>query len=194
MAQSESLVFRASFGPDVHREFEIAATGTLYALAKAIVASFDFDFEHAFGFFSSLKGDLFKSPRRYELFVDSDDPVPGSLSVKRTRAAAAFASPGSQMRFLFDYGDEWVFLVEFVGRRPREPNVELPRVLASVGEAPAQYGGLGRRRGLSPRAPRDPGAAEDGQGCTRAVSRRSSSDDATTNGVPEWRMAISRRA
>jgi hypothetical protein len=103
------------------------------------VSTFGFDFDHAFGFFSALKGDIYKSPRRYELFTDMGEGEPGSRSVNRTRAAEAFPAPGSKLRFLFDYGDEWEFLVEFVGRKPREPKVKLPRLLASVGEAPAQY-------------------------------------------------------
>jgi len=43
------------------------------------------------------------------------------------------------MRFLFDYGDEWVFRVELVQRKPKEPKVRLPRLLISAGKAPAQY-------------------------------------------------------
>ncbi len=139
MAESETLVFRASLAADVYREIEVADTSTLYALAKAIVSAFDFDFDHAFGFFSALKGDIFRSPRRYELFTDMGEGEARSRSVRRTPAAEAFSSPGSKMRFLFDYGDEWEFLVELVGRKPREPKVKLPRVLATVGEASAQY-------------------------------------------------------
>ena len=43
------------------------------------------------------------------------------------------------MRFLFDYGDGWEFLVELVERKPKEPQVKLPRLLISAGKAPAQY-------------------------------------------------------
>jgi hypothetical protein len=43
------------------------------------------------------------------------------------------------MRFLFDYGDGWEFLVELVKRKPKEPRVKLPRLLVSAGNAPAQY-------------------------------------------------------
>jgi hypothetical protein len=43
------------------------------------------------------------------------------------------------MRFVFDYGDEWEFVVELVKRKPKEPKVKLPRLLISAGEAPAQY-------------------------------------------------------
>jgi hypothetical protein len=43
------------------------------------------------------------------------------------------------MSFLFDYGDEWLFQVEVIGRSHREPGIKYPRVLTSVGEAPEQY-------------------------------------------------------
>lgn len=60
-------------------------------------------------------------------------------SVKLTRAVEAFPSVGAKLRFLFDYGDGWEFLVELVKRKPKEPKVKLPRLLISAGKAPAQY-------------------------------------------------------
>ena len=139
MAESETLVFRASLTPKIYRTFEIAGTGSLYALAQAIVRSFDFDFDHAFGFYSKLKGNIYDSPVRYELFVDIGEGEGDARSVKRTRVITAFPSVGTKMRFLFDYGDEWEFLVELVERKPKEPKVKLPRLLSSAGKAPAQY-------------------------------------------------------
>ena len=139
MADSETLIFRASLSPDVYRAFEIADTSSLYALAQAIVRSFDFDFDHAFGFYSKLKGNIYESPVRYELFVDMGEGEGKARSVKRTRVIEAFPSVGIKMRFLFDYGDGWEFLVEFVKRKPKEPKVKLPRLLISAGKAPAQY-------------------------------------------------------
>ena len=139
MAETETFVFRASFTPKIYREFEIASTSSLYALAQAIVRSFDFDFDHAFGFYSKLKGNIYDSPVRYELFVDIGEGEGDARSVKRTRVINAFPSVGTKMRFLFDYGDEWQFLVELVKRKPKEPQFKLPRVLTSAGKAPAQY-------------------------------------------------------
>jgi hypothetical protein len=139
MAESETLVFRASLRPKIYRDIEIAGTGSLYTLAQAIVRSFDFDFDHAFGFYSKLKGNIYDSPVRYELFVDIGEGEGDARSVKRTRIIKAFPSVGTKMRFLFDYGDEWEFLVELVERKPKEPKVKLPRLLISAGKAPAQY-------------------------------------------------------
>ena len=139
MADSETLVFRASLTPKVYRAFEIADTSSLYELAQAIVRSFDFDFDHAFGFYSRLKGNIYESPVRYELFVDMGESEGEARSVKRTRVVEAFPSVGTKMRFLFDYGDDWEFLVELVKQKPKEPKVGLPRLLMSAGKAPAQY-------------------------------------------------------
>jgi hypothetical protein len=139
MAESETLVFRASLRPKIYRDIEIAGTGSLYTLAQAIVRSFDFDFDHAFGFYSKLKGNIYDSPVRYELFVDIGEGEGDARSVKRTRIIKAFPSVGTKMRFLFDYGDEWEFLIELVKRKPKEAKVKLPRLLTSAGKAPAQY-------------------------------------------------------
>ena len=139
MAKTEALVFRASLEARIYRDIEVAETSTLYSLAEAIVASFDFDFDHAFGFYSKLKGHFYDSPRRYELFVDMGEGEGAAQSVKRTAASEAFARVGAKMLFLFDYGDEWLFLVELIKRKPKEAKVKLPRLLVSAGEAPEQY-------------------------------------------------------
>jgi len=59
-------------------------------------------------------------------------------SVKRTRVIEAFPSVGTKMRFLFDYGDEWVFLVELVKRKRGSRRSSFPPV--DIGrEGPEQY-------------------------------------------------------
>jgi hypothetical protein len=139
VTKSDTFVFRVSLSPKIYRALEIAATSNLYELAYTIVRAFDFDFDHAFGFYSKVKGNLYDSPVRYELFVDMGEDDSEARSVKRTRIAEAFPSVGKKMRFLFDYGDGWEFLVELIKRKPKEPKVKLPRLLLSAGKAPAQY-------------------------------------------------------
>jgi hypothetical protein len=139
MAGSETFIFRASLAPDIYRALEIADSSTLHDLAAAIVASFDFDFDHAFGFYSRIKGNILASPVRYELFADQGREGGRVQGVKRTLVGEAFPTVGRRMSFIFDYGDEWVFLVEFVKRKPKEPRVKLPRLLVSAGKAPEQY-------------------------------------------------------
>lgn len=82
---------------------------------------------------------MFKATIRYELFADIGEGDGEARSVKRTRVNDAFPSVGTKMRFLFDYGDKWEFLVELVDRKPKQPKVRLRRLLTSAGEAPVQY-------------------------------------------------------
>ena len=135
---STAHILRASLKPRLYRDIEIDSKASLYILAEAITNAFKFDFDHAFGFFSHLTGRVFDSPVRYELFADSDAGG-GSQSVKRTTVARAFRRVGSKMLFLFDYGDEWRFVIEMVGYKETAPEGLYPRVVASVGKAPQQY-------------------------------------------------------
>jgi hypothetical protein len=122
----------------VYRDIEIRSDGSLAKLAEAIVGAFDFDLDHAYGFFSKLTGNVYQSPVRYELFADADGDTT-SRSVQRTKVREAFSRIGSKMLFLFDYGDEWRFKVEVIGVGAAVPKARYPKTLAMVGEAPPQY-------------------------------------------------------
>src|ERR1051325_7576843 len=139
MSDPETWILRESHSAKVYRDIEIDGASSLYALAQAITRSFDFDFDHAFGFYGKLKGNLYDSAVRYERFADMGESDGKARSVKRTRVAEVFPAVGTKMRFLFDYGDEWVFLVECVKQKPKEPKIKLPRLLISAGKAPKQY-------------------------------------------------------
>src|SRR3954469_20830460 len=124
--------------PDVFREIEIASD-KMADLAQAIVSAFDFEFDHAFGFYSALTGrEVMRAQPKYEVFADMGERE-NSGSVKRTRVAEAFPMVGHTMLFLFDYGDDWRFVVEVIGLGEKEPKVRYPRVLRKVGRSPEQY-------------------------------------------------------
>jgi hypothetical protein len=63
----------------------------------------------------------------------------GVLGVKRTSVSRAFPAIGHTMIFLFDYGDEWLFRVKLKEAATKLAKVRYPRVVATRGEAPAQY-------------------------------------------------------
>ena len=69
MAEAQTHVFRVSLSLKVYRDFEILSAKNLYDLAGAIVRVFGFDFDHAFGFYSKLTGDVFGSPVNYQLLL-----------------------------------------------------------------------------------------------------------------------------
>ena len=124
MAEAQTHVFRVSLSPKVYRDFEILSAQNLYDLAGEIVRVFGFDFDHAFGFYSKLTGDVFGSPVKYELFADMGESE--AHSVKRTRIVEAFPTVGAKMTFLFDYGDNWQFRIEAIGQNRKEPGGKYP--------------------------------------------------------------------
>ena len=105
---------------------------TLYQLAQAILDSFTFDLDHSFGFYDNLK-DWTRAREGYEYFTDlgEDHGFPG---VEKTLIKDAFREPGKKMLFLFDYGEEWRFLVRLVKESDREGQEEYPRVIKGEGK------------------------------------------------------------
>ena len=138
MAGATTHILRASLRPKLYRDIEIDSGKSLYDLAEGIVGAFDFDLDHAFGFYSKLTGHYFDSPSKYELVADLEGES-DAKSVKRTKVAQAFPDVGSKMLFLFDYGDQWEFKVEVIGLGEKVPKARYPKVIKSVGTAPPQY-------------------------------------------------------
>jgi len=147
-----TLVFRISVIDDYEdfecwREIEIPAKSTLSKFAEGIVEAFGFDFDHAFGFYSDLGHDYYGSADKYELFADmGEDASMGPAmrggkpkGVSKTKLESVFAEVGQQMQFVFDYGDEWRFLVEVTGTGKRKKGSRYPRLVNAFGEAPEQY-------------------------------------------------------
>src|SRR5215203_4189283 len=101
--------------PSIYREIEVESRKTLSDLAEVIVHAFGFEFDHAFGFYSKLKGqDVMRSQPKYELFADMGEKT-DARSVRKTRVADAFPGVGHTMLYMFDYGDDWRFVVEVIG-------------------------------------------------------------------------------
>jgi hypothetical protein len=120
------------------RILAMAEEFTLYGLAEAIVDSFDFDFDHVFGFYDNIKK-WPNSKEGYELFADIGEESKFK-GVKGTRVNKVFDKVKKKMLFLFDYGDEWHFIVELKGIELAQEGEEYPFVVESVGDAPPQYG------------------------------------------------------
>ena len=135
----------APSSPEISRQIEIPENTSLYKLAEAIVDSYNFNFDHCFGFFNKIaERGYFKSEKKYELFTDlieeGEDLEPtGAGSVKKTKVKEVWQNIGDKMLFLFDYGDSWQFAVELIGFSEKKSNQKYPRVLKKIGRAPRQY-------------------------------------------------------
>ena len=81
----KTYIFKTYFFRDknVIREIEILESSNLYKLAEAIIKSYDFDFDHAFGFFSTISERWYKSEKKYELFTDLEDIEPTGAESKK---------------------------------------------------------------------------------------------------------------
>lgn len=127
----------------ISREIEILENASLYKLAETIIDAYNFDFDHCFGFFSKIaEYGYFDSEKKYELFTDLEDEgiePTGAGSVKKTKTKEVWQNVGDKMLFLFDYGDNWQFIVELVGFGEKKSEQKYPRILKKVGRAPKQY-------------------------------------------------------
>ena len=122
------------------RKIQIKAANTLNQLAEVIIKSFSFNFDHCFGFYSSLERNITKAERLYELFVDcNESPSAGAKSVKKTKINEVYKIAGDKMLFLFDYGDDWRFSVELKEIKEGENQRMKTAVIESIGKAPKQY-------------------------------------------------------
>lgn len=131
--------------PKVVREIEVLDNASLYKLAEAIVGVYKFNFDHCFGFFSKIsEGRYFDSEKKYELFTDlieegeNIEPT-GAGSVKKTKVKEVWQNVGDKMLFLFDYGDNWLFIVVLKEFSERGVKKKYPRVLKKIGRVPKQY-------------------------------------------------------
>jgi len=141
----QTLIFKTQFlqAKKIQREIEVPADFSLYDLASAIVAAYSFNFDHAFGFFRKVTGSWdFKGIERYELFADLEDQGIESVdsgSVRKTKVSQVWKNPKDQMLFLFDYGDEWRWIITLRSFGELQSKIEYPRMLSAKGESPKQY-------------------------------------------------------
>jgi len=120
------------------REVAVLSSQSLSTLARIIVQSFDFYFDHCYGFYNNFKNP-YHSSEKYELFTDiGEEPTEGALGVEHIKITRAFDKTGKKMRFLFDYGDNWQFAVELLDIKPASGG-KYPKVIKKVGNAPEQY-------------------------------------------------------
>lgn len=142
MAGSGTHILRVALADDrpVYRDIELPGDRSLYRLAEAIIRAFDFDFDHAFGFYGGrTERTLMTARPKYELFADMEGGDSDAGSVKKTPIAEAFPKVGRRMTFLFDHGDEWLLYVEMTDTGRKVPRTRYPRILARAGDSPQQY-------------------------------------------------------
>lgn len=127
----KSYVISASLGAGCYRHIRIGEQETLDRLHEAILDAFDFDDDHAHAFF--LDDRYWSSVRAYYSdYVDDVEKYSSDVTLRQLRL-----EKGDKFKFLFDFGDEWRFQCKVL--RELEERTDIPGVVRTVGEAPAQY-------------------------------------------------------
>ena len=120
-----------------YRIISVPSDFSLYDFAEAITASFDFSFDHCFGFYDNLKS-YYRSIEGYELFKDIGEETEYN-GVEKTKMKDVFRELKRKWLFLFDYGDSWHFIVQKVGESSYNNKKKYPYTLKSELDALPQY-------------------------------------------------------
>lgn len=126
-----SYVISVSQRTGCYRHIRISATASLHKLHKAIIDAFGFDDDHEHAFFMdnrvwSHESSFFSSQMR-----------PGNPTTRKCKIEKLGLSKGDKFKYLFDFGDEWVFQCKVL--QVLDEATSKPVVVRSVGEAPEQY-------------------------------------------------------
>lgn len=136
------MIIRAKLqdSKSIYRDIYLDPFVNLHTLASYVVDAFGFDFDHSFGFFQSP--DIYgkgKDSEHFELFYDIDQEVEKNCgSVARTITSDIFVDNKQKWWMLFDYGDDWVFELEFIDITD-EGRLKSGTIIKTNGEAHEQY-------------------------------------------------------
>lgn len=152
----KTYIFKVKLKHDkrIWRKIEVLGSQTLEVLHMTIQEAFDFDADHLYSFFMSGRAwddsdfeyhhpdaapqtPLEKKMETIFSLIQGSHPelrVPAT----RMRIESLNLKPKQKFLYLFDYGDEWQFEVEFL-REGFPKKTDYPRIIDSRGEAPQQY-------------------------------------------------------
>jgi len=133
----QNYTFTLKVGGDFSATVTLSGTCSLHQLAETLIKALSFDFDHAFGFYDNLKNP-YRSKEKYTLFADMGQPENNEPGVKTTRIQDVF-KPGKTLCFLFDYGDDWMFVVRCDTVTGAKGSRQTRRILGTTGTPPVQY-------------------------------------------------------
>lgn len=133
----DTYTFKIDDGDGYQAVIAISGNINLHGLAEHIIDAIGFDFDHAFGFYDNLRNP-YQSSECYTLFADMGEGDEGAGSVQKTLIEGVFEL-GKKMVFLFDYGDDWQFLITCADAEPAKAKRKVRKVVSEKGERPIQY-------------------------------------------------------
>ena len=151
-----TFIFKVKLREDrrIWRMIEALEGQTLDDLHWAIQEAYGFDGDHLYSYFMSGKPWDLSAYEYYHPEAASRDEVEVRMREMASKIRGAYPEPrlpATEVKleslslkprqwflYLFDYGDEWLFEVEFVGEGVSQ-EADYPRVVGSRGESPQQY-------------------------------------------------------
>ncbi|XJZ28095.1 plasmid pRiA4b ORF-3 family protein [Bacillota bacterium Lsc_1132] len=126
------FTFKISFARGIWRKVVLSSTHTMDDLHEVILEAFQFDNDHLYSFFMDGRKwsqDCIASP--YDDY--------GHPDASRVQIGSIGLQPQQKFLYLYDYGDEWTFIVEVdhIDEKDFEPFASY--VAEEKGEAPEQY-------------------------------------------------------
>jgi len=126
-----SYTFKVTLGKDLWRRIEISADNTLLDLHNSIQDAYDFDDDHLYSFFLDGK------PWSHEKFTAPLDVFGPHVNEVRIGELGLFI--GQKILYLFDYGDQWCFLIKMERIDKNSPKPFKPKIVERRGKNPEQY-------------------------------------------------------
>lgn len=132
-----SYVISVSLGTGCYRHIRISGDEPLDGLHLAIQQAFGFDNDHAYAFFMDNR--MWSDMDSYYADFAAEDPWGGNLrTTSKYRLRQLHLEPGKKFKYVFDFGDEWVFQCKVL--KVLEEETGEAAIVRGKGAAPSQYG------------------------------------------------------
>ena len=125
------MVISVSLGTGCYRHIQISSHALLSDLSDEILSAFEFDNDHAHAFFMDNR--VFSQMHAYYM-RGIDDGFP---CTDETALAEAGLRAGQQFKYLFDFGDEWLFQCKIL--KELDQITDSPKIIRWKGDPPEQY-------------------------------------------------------
>jgi hypothetical protein len=119
------------YGTGGWRRLAVPHTCNLEVVALAVLKAYKFDDDHLWAF---RFRDQFGKARVYNHFECDEGPYTDEITVGESGLPE-----GQTMKFRFDFGDCWDFLLRLERVEPGGPKLGQPKVIEAAGEPPKQY-------------------------------------------------------
>lgn len=126
-----NYIFKVSLSGKLWRKIKISSKATFLDLHDMIQKAFNFDDDHLYAFY--MDGKLYSD----YCFVSPFDS--NGIGVDEVKIGEVGLYEGQKIKYLFDFGDSWVFDIKIEKVNSEEPEISSPEIISEKGKAPEQY-------------------------------------------------------